>query len=299
MSRGLDAFQLERGSVRAAFERASLGYEAAAVLQAQVADELLSRLEPFAFAPRVVLDLGAGPGRSAAHLKRRYRRALVVALDLSPGMLREAQRHQRLLRRFERVCADADRLPLASGGVDLVFSSLMLQWCDPLAGALTEVRRVLKPGGFFAFSTFGPDTLKELRAAWAEADDHSHVNRFLDMHDIGDALVRAGFVEPVLDVDRVQMTYADGLALMRDLKAIGARNATAGRPRTLTGRSRLERVLKAYEGFRREGRLPATFEVIFGAAWARGPGGAEPPASGPPSEIHVSPSDIRRRDPGQ
>jgi malonyl-CoA O-methyltransferase len=306
---GLEASQLDLRTVRAAFDRASRGYEAAALLQAKVADELLSRLKPFGFAPAVVLDLGAGPGRSAARLKRLYRRALVVALDLSPGMLRQALRHQRLLRRFERVCADADRLPLASGSIDVVFSSLMLQWCQPIEGALAETRRVLRPGGFFAFSTFGPDTLKELRAAWAEADELSHVNRFLDVHDIGDALVRAQFTEPVLDVERVQMTYADGLALMRDLKAIGARNATAGRPRALLGRAHLERVLQAYEGFRRDGRLPATFEVIYGAAWAsraatsdragtRGPS-ASPPgtAGGTASEARIAPSDIRRKGP--
>jgi malonyl-CoA O-methyltransferase len=285
-------FELDRTGVRAAFDRASATYEAAAVLQARVADELLTRLEPFDFHPRVILDLGAGTGRTSGELRRRYRRSLVVALDIAPGMLREAARHQRLFRRFERVCADATRLPLESGSVDIVFSNLMLQWCDPLDDALAEVRRVLKPGGFFAFSTFGPDTLKELRSAWAEADTYSHVNRFLDMHDVGDALARAGLQEPVLDVDRPQLTYEDGISLMRDLKSLGARNATAGRPRSLLGRDRLRRVLDAYECFRRDGRLPATYEVIYGAAWA----GFEGPATAAhDGEVVISPSQIRRR----
>src|SRR5581483_5680708 len=179
------------------------------------------------------------------------------------GMLHQAACHQTLFRRFERVCADAARLPLASPSVDIVFSNLMLQWCDPLDVAFAEVRRVLKPQGFFAFTTFGPDTLKELRSAWAEADSHSHVNRFLDMHDVGDALVRAGLQEPVLDVDRTQLTYTDGMSVMRDLKSIGAHNSTSGRPRSLIGRSRLQRVLSAYEAFRREGRLPATYEIVY------------------------------------
>ncbi|MHB8815400.1 MAG: methyltransferase domain-containing protein, partial [Steroidobacteraceae bacterium] len=187
-----DLFHLDKAGVRAAFDRASATYEAAAVLQSRVADELLSRLEPFDFHPEVLLDLGAGTGRAAAQLKRRYRRSLVIALDLAPGMLQQAARHQSLFRRFARVCADAARLPLESASVDVVFSNLMLQWCDPLAEVFAEVRRVLKPQGFFAFTTFGPDTLKELRSAWAEADAHNHVNRFLDMHDVGDALVRAG-----------------------------------------------------------------------------------------------------------
>jgi malonyl-CoA O-methyltransferase len=287
-----DFFHIDKAGVRAAFDRASSSYEAAAVLQSRVTDELLSRLEPFDFHPQVILDLGAGTGRAAAGLKQRYRRSLVIALDLAPGMLREAARHQRLLRRFERVCGDAARLPLESASVDIVFSNLMLQWCDPLDDALTEVRRVLKPQGLFAFTTLGPDTLKELRSAWAEADTYNHVNRFLDMHDVGDALVRAGLLEPVLDVDRLQVTYSDALALMRDLKSIGARNETGGRPRTLLGRRHLQRVFSAYESFRKDGRLPATYEIVYGAAWGSA---GRPASSAHAGEVRISPSDIRRR----
>src|SRR5690348_4773276 len=158
-----DLLQLDKAGVRAAFDRASSTYEAAAVLQSRVAEELLSRLEPFDLGPQAILDLGAGTGRAAAELKRRYRRSVVIALDVAPGMLRQAARHQHLFRRFERVCGDAARLPLGTGSVDIVFSNLMLQWCDPPDDVLAEVRRVLKPRGFFAFTTFGPDTLKELR----------------------------------------------------------------------------------------------------------------------------------------
>src|ERR1700722_17140363 len=290
-------FRLDRPGVRASFDRASLTYEASAVLQARVADELIGRLEPFNFAPGVILDLGAGTGRMTGVLKKRYRRSLVVALDLAPGMLREARKHQAFFRRFERVCGDAVRLPIAAASVDVVVSSLMLQWCEPPDPAFAEIRRILKPDGFFAFSTFGPDTLRELRSAWAEADDgtahtYNHVNHFTDMHDIGDALVRAGLSEPVLDVDRTQVTYADPVALMRDLKAIGAHNVTAGRPRGLVGRARLKRMQLAYEGFRRDGRLPATYEVVYGVAW----GATGRPASAMVSgEARISPSAIRRR----
>jgi malonyl-CoA O-methyltransferase len=262
-----EEFRLERARVRASFERASAAYESSAGLQAQVAQELLERLAPFKFAPEVVLDLGAGTGRATRELKRRYRRARVVALDLAPGMLREARRHQGLLLRFDRVCGDALRLPLATSSVDVIFSSLMLQWCEPLDAALGEARRVLKPGGFFLFSTFGPDTLHELRGAWAQADGYNHVNHFLDMHDIGDAVVRSGLSEPVLDVDRVVLNYPDTLALMRDLKAIGAHNVTAGRPRALTGRQRFERMRAAYEAARTPAGLPATYEIVYGASW--------------------------------
>jgi malonyl-CoA O-methyltransferase len=291
-----EAFRLDRPGVRAAFDRASARYEAAAVLQARVAEELLNRLELFKFTPGVVLDLGAGTGRMTSELKRRYRRALIVALDLAPGMLREARKHQQLFRRFERVCGDAMRLPFANASVDVVVSSLMLQWCDPPDAAFAEIRRVLKPAGLVAFSTLGPDTLRELRTAWAEADGtsntYNHVNHFTDMHDVGDALVRAGLSEPVLDVDRLQLTYPDALALMRDLKAIGAHNVTAGRPRALLGRERLRRMQDAYETFRRDGRLPATYEVVYGVAW----GAAGRPASAMVGgEAHIAPGAIRRR----
>ena len=292
-----EPFRLDRPGVRASFDRASLTYEAAAVLQARVADELISRLEPFNFAPGVILDLGAGTGRMTGELKKRYRRSLVVALDLAPGMLREARKHQAFFRRFERVCGDAMRLPIADASVDVVISSLMLQWCEPPDPAFAEIRRILKPAGFFAFSTFGPDTLRELRSAWAEADEdaphlYNHVNHFTDMHDVGDALVRAGLSEPVLDVDRMQVTYPDAVALMRDLKAIGAHNVTAGRPRGLLGRARLKRMQLAYEAFRRDGRLPATYEVVYGVAW----GAAGRPASAlVGGEVRIAPGAIRRR----
>ena len=289
-------FRLDRPGIRASFDRASTTYEAAAVLQARVADELVSRLEPFNFTPEVVLDLGAGTGRMTAALKRRYRRSLVIALDLAPGMLHEARRHQQWLRRFERVCGDAMRLPFADASVDVVVSSLMLQWCDPPDVAFAEIRRVLKPEGFLAFTTLGPDTLIELRTAWAEADSetdaYNHVNHFTDMHDVGDALVRAGLSEPVLDVDRIQLTYPDTLSLMRDLKAIGAHNVTAGRPRGLLGRTRLKRMQQAYETFRRNGQLPATYEVVYAVAW----GATGKPASALVSgEARIAPGSIKRR----
>jgi malonyl-CoA O-methyltransferase len=279
-------FRLDRASVRASFDRASATYESAAGLQAQVAGELLGRVDGFGLEPRVVLDLGAGTGRTTRELKRRYPRATV--LDLAPGMLREARRHQLLWRRFERVCGDAQRLPLAGASVDLVFSSLMLQWCEPLDAAFGEVRRVLKDGGFFAFSTFGPATLTELRSAWAQADGHNHVNHFIDVHDVGAALMRAGLAEPVLDVDHIELEYPHARALMRDLKCIGAHNVTAGRPRALTGRTRLARMEHAYEAYRREGSLPATYEVIYGASW-----GAAAAGRARPGETLIDPGSIR------
>jgi malonyl-CoA O-methyltransferase len=285
-----DTFRLDRTRLLESFNRASASYDSAARLQTEVAAELLERVAAFGLAPRVVLDLGSGTGRVTRELQRRYRGALVIALDIAEGMLRAARRHQPLWRPFGRLCADALRLPLKDGSVDLVFSSLMLQWCEPPDAALAEVRRVLTPTGFFAFSTFGPDTLHELRSAWAQADGYNHVNRFLDMHDLGDALMRAGLLEPVLDVDRIELGYPDALTLMRDLKAIGAHNVTAGRPRALAGRARLQRVSAAYEDFRRDGQLPASYEVIYGASWGSA---RRPAATATGGVVHIAPGSIR------
>ena len=285
--------RLDPAGVRSSFDRASTTYEAAAVLQARVGDELLERLDFFKFEPDVVLDLGAGTGLATAALKRRYRRATVVAVDIAPGMLREARRHFGFFRRFERVCGNVVRLPFADASVDVAISNLMLQWCGDLDAALAEVRRVLKPDGFFSFTTLGPDTLKELRAAWAAVDGRTHVNTFIDMHDIGDALGRAGLTEPVLDVERITLTYADVLSLMRDLKTIGAHNVTAGRPRGLTGRSRLRSVEAAYESARRDGLIPASYEVVYGAAWGSAGKRASRVIEG---EVRIPPSAIRHRE---
>jgi malonyl-CoA O-methyltransferase len=264
-----DPFVIDRRLMRRAFDRAGPGYDRAAILQARVRVQLLDRLGMTRLEPSLVVDVGCGTGHAAGELKRRYRGATVLALDISPAMLREAARHRRWWRPFERVCADAARLPFADGSVDVLFSSLMLQWCDDLDGVLSEFRRVLRSPGLLTFTTFGPDTLRELRAAWAAVDDRTHVHRFIDMHDIGDALVRAGLAEPVLDVERFTLTYADTLSLMRDLKAIGAHNVASGRPVGLTGRGRMDAMNAAYERFRAAGQLPATYEVVYGQAWGR------------------------------
>ena len=286
-----DPFHLDRARLRRGFDRAAPGYDAAAVLQRRVREELLARLDVVRLEPATVLDLGAGTGHAALALKRRYRAAQVVALDLSPAMLAEATRRQTLLRRFRRVCADAAALPLRNASVDLVFSNLVLHWCNDPDAVFRECRRVLRPGGLLTFTTFGPDTLVELRRAWAAADGHTHVNRFIDMHDLGDALLRAGLAEPVMDVERYTLTYGTARDLMRDLEAVGARNANDGRPRGLTGKGVLARMLGAYEPYRRDGRLPATYEVVFGQAWAPA---ARARPRGAPGEVRIPVGQIRR-----
>lgn len=281
-------------TIRRNSDRASATYDASAVLQARIRQQLIERLAWIAFEPDVIVDLGCATGHAARALCERWPRARVIAVDIAPGMLREAAKQEGAAR-FERLCADALCLPLPDASVDLLFCNLMLQWCDDLDAVFAEIARVLRPRGLLTFTTFGPDTLIELRAAWREADDYTHVSPFADMHDIGDGLIRAGLVEPVLDVVRYTLTYPDVCALMRDLKAIGAQNATIGRPRGLTGRQRLRTVEQSYEQYRRDGRLPASYEVVFGQAW----GAIEAPDTGPEGEYSIPVSAIRHRGSGR
>jgi malonyl-CoA O-methyltransferase len=267
--------------LRRAFERAAPTYDAAAVLQHEVCRRMDDRLDLVKLQPGVILDAGSGTGNALPSLRERYPKARVIALDLAYAMLRQG-RERALVPWWKalwqpairRVCGDMESLPLASGSADLVWSNLALQWMNDPDKAFAEFHRVLAPGGLLLFSTFGPDTLKELRTAFdlaAHVDrqhaKYTHVSRFVDLHDIGDVLVKRGFADPVMDMEPFTLTYADVRALMRDLKAIGAHNVTRERPQGLTGKSRLAAVTAAYETLRREGTLPATFEVVYGHAW--------------------------------
>jgi malonyl-CoA O-methyltransferase len=263
----MSAGPIDKQRARRSFERAADNYDQVAVLQREIGRRMLERLELVRLQPRTLLDLGCGTGFTTEDLLRRYPKAAVIALDFALNMLQHARRRGRWLRRPRCLCADAERLPLADGSLDLVYSNATLQWCNDLAGTFRELLRVLRPGGLLMFTTFGPDTLKELREAWSRADHYSHVSGFEDMHDLGDELVRARFADPVMDVERITVTYAEVQDLMRDLKVLGAHNATLQRPRGMTGRSRLAAMIKSYEAYRVAGRLPASYEVIYGHAW--------------------------------
>ena len=274
MSAGLD-----RAHIRRAFGRAAAGYAAHAALQAEVGRRLREHLDDVdAFEPARILDVGCGPGDGTLALRERWPAAELIALDLAIPMLRTGSASVPASTASANdpsvlfLCGDALALPLADASVDLVHSSLCLQWCDDPGLALAEFRRVLRPDGLLLFSTFGPDTLKELRAAFAEVDDAPHVSRFIDMHDIGDGLLASGLRDPVLERDDFTLTYADARDLMRELRAIGATNADALRRRSLTGKRHLQRVFDAYERFRRDGVLPATYEVVYAHAFAPDPG---------------------------
>ncbi|HEV2622493.1 MAG TPA: malonyl-ACP O-methyltransferase BioC [Frateuria sp.] len=270
----MSAFHLDRSRVRRNFARAAASYEQHDALQREVQADLLGRLDFYLQAPERVLDVGAGTGRGTALLKRRYPKAQVIAVDMAQPMLHAARRHQGLLRPFQRVCGDATALPLPDRSVDVLHSNLCFQWIDDLPALFGECVRVLRPGGLLAFSSFGPDTLKELRAAWASVDEHSHVSRFLDMHDVGDAMINAGLRDPVLDVARYTLTYSEPRALLKELKGLGATHADRARERHLTGKSHYRAMLAAYEAMRVDGRIPATWEVVTAHAWGPPPGQA-------------------------
>ncbi|MGB0132745.1 malonyl-ACP O-methyltransferase BioC [Dokdonella sp.] len=264
----------DTGQVRRAFGRAASSYDSHAVLQDEVQQRLQERLDDLHVAPKTILDVGSGTARGTARLRKRYPHAQTIALDLALPMLRAARKHRSWLRPFSRVCADAEALPLSEASVDLLHSSLCLQWCGQLGTVLDEFRRVLRPQGTLLFRTFGPQTLHELRDAFAEVDSTPHVSRFLDIHQVGDALLAAGFRDPVLERDSFAVTYSDVLGLMRELRAIGATNADTDRSRGLTGKQHLNRVVAAYEKFRHDGRLPASYEVVY--AQARAPESSQP-----------------------
>jgi malonyl-CoA O-methyltransferase len=267
----------DKAAVRRAFARAASGYDQSAVLQREVAARLLEHLEPIVIDPRLVVDAGCGTGLALAPLGARFPKATVVGLDCVHAMLVQSRRRLPWWRRVlpgagtpPLVCGDWENLPLADRCAQLLYSSLALQWCRP-ERAFAEAARVLAPGGLVLFSTFGPDTLKELRRAFATLDAHPHVSRFADMHDLGDMLVHAGFTDPVMEMEMITLTYPSVEAVARDLKAIGATNAMPGRRAGLMGRGAWQRVTAAYEQLRVDGRLPASYEVLYGHAWRQAP----------------------------
>jgi malonyl-CoA O-methyltransferase len=264
----LDEFHLDPAQVRKSFDKAASTYDGAAAVATEIRNRLLERLDIVRLQPKAILDLGAGTGHSSKALRHRYRGAEVIALDLSPGMLAQAERRQTWLRRFDPVIADAHRLPVKDASVELVFSNLMLEWCHNPDAVFQEIRRVLKPGGLLTFTTLGPDTLRELREGWRKIDPYTRVHRFIDMHDLGDALMRAGLAEPVMDTERLTVTYPDVDALMKELWASGSSNLAYGRPRGLTTKARLQALRDAVPREPQAGALPVSVEVVYGHAWA-------------------------------
>ncbi len=273
---------LEKRWLRRSFERAASSYDGCAVLQREVCERMYSRLIYIKHDPVFILDAGSGTGFGSRKLQEHYQQATLIPLDIALSMHIQARTHQpestilpkwlewlstgKRSRQYP-VCADIEQLPLRDACVDMIWSNLALQWCNDLKQTFSEAYRALSAGGLLMFSTFGPDTLKELRQAFKTADRYHHVNRFTDMHDIGDLLVHCGFSLPVMDMEYVTLTYDDVRDIMHDLKAIGAHNVTHGRQRGLMGKGIWQQVTAQYETLRQQGKLPATYEIVYGHAW--------------------------------
>lgn len=254
----------DKHAARRAFDRAAASYDRHAVLQREVESRLLERAEYQRFEPAIILDLGCGTGSASRWLAGKFQSAKVIALDWAPNMLKKTGTNNDVLR----LCADMHSLPLAARSVDLLVSNLALQWSEDLAPIFREFRRVMRADAMLVFSSYGPDTLTELKQAWRAVDDDPHVNDFPDMHDIGDELMAAGFREPVMDAERLKLEYPDVKSLMRELKGLGESNVASQRFRGLTAKRTIAAVLAAYDQFRCGSRYPASFEVIYGAAFA-------------------------------
>ena len=263
---------LDKAANRQSFNRAAGTYDQHAVLQREVESRLLERIDFRRFDPGVILDLGCGTGSASRSLVNQFQQASVIALDWAPAMLAKAGAGEGVGTNSEGglfpVCADMHSLPLATRSVDMVFSSLAMQWSYDIPAVFQEFRRIMKPDAMLVFTCFGPDTLHELKQAWRAVDDLPHVNDYPDMHNVGDELLRAGYREPVMDVERLTLEYPDVMSLMRELKGLGAHNVASQRLHGLTGKSSLKGMLQAYEQFRRDDRYPASYEVIYGTAFA-------------------------------
>ena len=279
---------LRSSDVRRRFDRAAEEFEEFDFVHSVTRNGLLARLEPMVVEAKTVVDLGCATGSACKPLAKRFRRAHIIALDLSAGMLQQVRRKQSWFTKYSLLHASATAIPLVDQSVDVVFANQLLPWIDTSATMFAEVARVLRENGLFLFATLGPDSLSGLRQAWRSTDTGVHVNRFPDMHDIGDAAIRAGLTDPVLDVDRLSVTYQDAGALFRDLTGCGARNSLAHRSHTLIGKSRFDTMTATLERHRKNGTIELDLELIYGHCWGAGPRSRD-------SEIRIDPGQIGRR----
>jgi len=263
---------LNKRRVRQSFNAAANSYDDVAELQRQVGEQILERLEYIKQPFSSIVDVGSGTGYCHHLLRKQYPGAYYYGLDFAPAMLQKARKKIPFYRRWFKarcayVCADAEFIPIADNSVELVFSNLTLQWMNDPQATYQELYRILKPGGLLMFSSLGPDTLKELRQSWLAADNNLRIHPFIDMHHVGDMLLGAQFGDPVMDVENYTLQYDSVSDLMRELKHLGAHNAQVQQTSGLTGKSKFLKMKQSYEQFRQEGKLPASYEVVFGHAW--------------------------------
>lgn len=251
------------------FDRAATSFDSADFVHEVTREGLVARLEPLLLEPTTILDLGSATGATGRLLRKRFKRAHIVSLDLSQAMLKRGKKQKSWFSRASFVQGDASQLPFGDGAFDVVVANQLLPWTPEPQAVFEEVARVLIPGGVFAFATLGPDSLREISRAWAGVDSGVHVNRFADMHNIGDGLVGAGLRDPVLDVDHLGVSYDSASKLFADLTRAGARNALSSRSRGLTGRRSFEALKAALADDR--GKITLDLELVYGHCWGAGP----------------------------
>jgi malonyl-CoA O-methyltransferase len=251
-----------------AFNDHAVQYEQAAQVQYEIGERLFERLDLIKMNPRVILDLGCGPGVFSKRLKKRYPNAQIIGFDLALGMLLQAKKKQSFFRKWPLIQGDMAIMPFASGLFDLIFSNQVIHWSPSLSSVFSELYRVMNVSGCLMFSTLGPDTFYELRKAWSTVDSHAHANDFVDMHDIGDCLLAEQFLDPVIDMEKLSAHYATLPQLLQALKAQGVRNIHALRKTGLTGRDSWRSFEQSMLGFcTDQGKFPLTYEVVYGHAW--------------------------------
>lgn len=245
--------------IRLNFNKAANSYKNHAFLQKEISIRLADKLNTIKIKPEIILDLGAGTGIFTEHILKKFPKSKIYAIDFAQNTLHANN------AKF-KICADANQIPLANKSVDLIASNLMMQWCNNLDIVFTECLRILKPGGLMFFSTLGPDTLKELKNSYLDADSISNVNTFIDMHDVGDQMLLSGFKNPIMEMEILTLTYKNVIDLMKDLKGTGAQTVK-NRSNNLIGKNKFNKIIQMYENYRKDGKLPATYEVIYGHAW--------------------------------
>ena len=282
-------FHPDAARVRRAFNQCANSYDQSAVLEQEVMERLLQRLDLVHLQPELILDAGAGTCRAIPNLRRRYPASHILAVDFAEQMVAAAPPST---DGQHAICADLARLPLPNDSVDLVFCNLALPWVFDIDQVFGEFYRVLKPRGLVSFSSYGPDSLYELRQAWSDTDPARHFLEFPDMHNIGDALVHSGLAEPVMDAEHFTLTYDNVRKLLNDLIDTGAQNVIQGTMPKLVNEQNVSALADAYECFRHQGKLPATYEVVYGHAWGPIEKRARPDG---PGEFRISASGIGLR----
>ena len=262
---------LDSRLIRRRFERAAASFDDAAFVHAVTREGLLARLQPLVIQASTVVDLGSATCSTSQALSKRFGRAHVVSVDLAHAMLRRGRKHRAWFSKSSFVQATAAALPFNAQSIDVIFANLLLPWIDDQTQVFAEIARVLRKGGVFAFATLGPDSLLEIRRAWSQVDDNAHVNHFSDMHDLGDGLVNAGLADPVLDVDRLSVSYDSTEKLFADLTAMGGRNALRERNRSLVGKQRFRHMTDELRKSGTDGKITLNLELVFGHCWGAGP----------------------------